>query len=217
MEHQIRIDEEVLAALQEMAEPFVDTPNTVLRRLLGLELPDSSDDSVHEDTSQEQVDPWNTEPDEESDFLVDRSVGPPSRPPHMMRRMTSDVMPDSGMASAMPPRTAPPPRQMPTPRTRAKRGSLLPISAYRIPILEALVELDGSAAASRVLELVEPKVADILNPADREQLESGSIRWASRAQFARLDLISDGHMRNDSPRGVWEITPTGQDLTTNTP
>jgi hypothetical protein len=32
----IRIDDEVFGKLQSMAEPFVDTPNTVLRRLLGI-------------------------------------------------------------------------------------------------------------------------------------------------------------------------------------
>ena len=32
----IRIDNEVLDKLKEHAEPFVDTPNSVLRRLLGL-------------------------------------------------------------------------------------------------------------------------------------------------------------------------------------
>src|SRR3989304_4438288 len=32
----IRIDADVFDALKDHAEPFVDTPNTVLRRLLGL-------------------------------------------------------------------------------------------------------------------------------------------------------------------------------------
>jgi Restriction Enzyme Adenine Methylase Associated len=32
----IRIDDEVYAKLQSLAEPFVDTPNSALRRLLGL-------------------------------------------------------------------------------------------------------------------------------------------------------------------------------------
>ncbi|MGW2115497.1 restriction system modified-DNA reader domain-containing protein [Streptomyces zhihengii] len=32
----IRVDDEVYADLQSRAEPFVDTPNSVLRRLLGL-------------------------------------------------------------------------------------------------------------------------------------------------------------------------------------
>ena len=31
----IRVDDEVYALLQERAEAFIDTPNTVLRRILG--------------------------------------------------------------------------------------------------------------------------------------------------------------------------------------
>jgi negative regulator of replication initiation len=37
MPHSIDIDDDVFAALQRDAEPFVDTPNSVLRRLLGLD------------------------------------------------------------------------------------------------------------------------------------------------------------------------------------
>lgn len=37
MKRKIEVDDEVFAALQGMAEPFVDTPNTVLRRLLGVD------------------------------------------------------------------------------------------------------------------------------------------------------------------------------------
>lgn len=36
MEHSIRIDDEVFGHLQRLASPFVDTPNTVLRRVLHL-------------------------------------------------------------------------------------------------------------------------------------------------------------------------------------
>lgn len=36
MSQVIRVDDEVYAALQEQAQPFVDTPNDVLRRVLGL-------------------------------------------------------------------------------------------------------------------------------------------------------------------------------------
>lgn len=42
----IRIDEDVYEKLKEQAEPFVDTPNTVIRRLLGLSSPS---DAVAED------------------------------------------------------------------------------------------------------------------------------------------------------------------------
>lgn len=36
MKRKIEVDEEVYMALQREAEPFVDTPNSVLRRLLGI-------------------------------------------------------------------------------------------------------------------------------------------------------------------------------------
>lgn len=39
MSRTIRVDDEVFAKLQSLAEPFVDTPNTALRRLLGLSGP----------------------------------------------------------------------------------------------------------------------------------------------------------------------------------
>lgn len=35
-DHQIEVDDQVFEAIKEAAEPFVDTPNTVLRRLLGV-------------------------------------------------------------------------------------------------------------------------------------------------------------------------------------
>jgi hypothetical protein len=49
----VLIDDEVLAVLKEHAEPFVDTPNSVLRRLLGMSPmngsgPTQADRLVHE-------------------------------------------------------------------------------------------------------------------------------------------------------------------------
>lgn len=41
MTRTIRVDDEVFARLQSLAEPFVDTPNGTLRRLLGLDRPAS--------------------------------------------------------------------------------------------------------------------------------------------------------------------------------
>lgn len=37
MSRTIRVDEDVFARLQELAEPFVDTPNSALRKVLGLD------------------------------------------------------------------------------------------------------------------------------------------------------------------------------------
>ena len=49
----IRIDDDVFDELKKHAEPFVDTPNTVLRRLLNLGETGPAEMNVADDTSEE--------------------------------------------------------------------------------------------------------------------------------------------------------------------
>jgi len=95
-------------------------------------------------------------------------------------------------------------------RKRARRGSLVPESAFEVPMLEALVELGGSAPAGKVTARVGEKLADRLTSVDRESVSSGGVRWQSRAQAVRMKLIKDGELKSDSPRGVWEISDAGR-------
>jgi hypothetical protein len=116
--------------------------------------------------------------------------------------------------------TSPPgqPRQRapkPSPRRkkrsdRAPKGSLLPEAEYELPLLEALVELGGSAPTSDVVDLLGKKLEAKLTAVDRETISSGEIRWRNRVQFVRLGLIKEGLMVKESPRGVWEITDEGR-------
>ena len=95
---------------------------------------------------------------------------------------------------------------------RARRGSLLPRSAYEMPILESLIELGGSAAASRVVDLVGTKLEAQLKDVDYEETpRTRVVRWRNRAQFARHDLVKNGQLHQDSPHGVWEISEAGRD------
>ena len=48
MEHSIRVDDDVFGALKQRAEAFVDTPNSVLRSVLGLDS-DSNGSGVRAD------------------------------------------------------------------------------------------------------------------------------------------------------------------------
>ena len=93
---------------------------------------------------------------------------------------------------------------------RAPKGSLLPEADYALPLLETLVELDGSAPMSKVVEGLETKLEGKLTETDWKVLRSGKVRWRNRVQFVRLGLIKEGHMAKDSPRGVWEITDEGR-------
>lgn len=95
-------------------------------------------------------------------------------------------------------------------RTRAPRGSLLPGKAYELPILQVLQQRGGRAAAREVIEDVGGLVEETLTPLDRDELETGGLRWHKRVQFTRLRLVERGLVKKDSPRGVWEITDEGR-------
>jgi len=96
-------------------------------------------------------------------------------------------------------------------KERLERGVRTPESAYRRPILEALVELGGSARVGTVLDLVEKKMSGILNDHDYEFLVSGKeIRWRNAAMWCRDKLVREGLMKRDSPKGIWEVSEEGR-------
>ena len=59
---------------------------------------------------------------------------------------------------------------------------------------------------------VEEKMQGLLQHADYELLSSGTdLRWRNRAAWQRLNMKRQGLLRNDSPRGMWEITTKGRE------
>ena len=94
---------------------------------------------------------------------------------------------------------------------RLARGLRTPEDAFRRPLLEALVELGGSAPMSRVRDVVHGKMSDVLNEYDHQPLPSDAncLRWRNTAQWCRNTLVREGLMKSDSPHGVWEITEEG--------
>ncbi|MCR4438932.1 MAG: winged helix-turn-helix domain-containing protein [bacterium] len=95
---------------------------------------------------------------------------------------------------------------------RLKRGLRTPESEFRLPILESLVELGGSASMAEVLDRVESKIAHRLKAYDHQPLPSdpGQIRWRNTARWARNSIVREGLLASDSPRGMWEITSAGR-------
>jgi restriction system protein len=95
---------------------------------------------------------------------------------------------------------------------RLPRGLRTPEEAFRLPILEALVELGGSAGITEVLDMVGPKMQGTLNKYDRQAMSSDpkQIRWRNTAQWCRHTLVREGLLERDSPRGVWEISSKGR-------
>lgn len=97
-------------------------------------------------------------------------------------------------------------------RPRLPRGERTPEEAYRLPILRALVAMGGEGTMRAVLDRVYQEMKSRLKPRDLEPLPSDAKtpRWRNTAQWARLSLVQEGLLRNDSPRGIWAITEKGR-------
>lgn len=100
---------------------------------------------------------------------------------------------------------------LPPPRQRAPRGAKTPEAAYRMPILQALVEMGGRASATQVLDRVGEILQPVLNEIDRQILTNGrAIRWRNAAQWARHRMVEEDLVRLETSNGSWEITAQGR-------
>lgn len=102
-----------------------------------------------------------------------------------------------------------PPKKTTERKGKLPRGQKTPQQAYRRPIMEALYELGGSASVADVLRLVEGRMKTLLIEVDYEKIPSGDTRWRNTAMWERHELIKDGLLKSDSPRGVWELSKEG--------
>ena len=61
--------------------------------------------------------------------------------------------------------------------------------------------------------MVEERLSGQLNKYDYQALPSdpNSIRWKNTASWARHNMVQEGLLAGDSPRGVWEITDAGRE------
>ena len=105
------------------------------------------------------------------------------------------------------------------PRKRPRRdfgridpGQKSPPELFEIPILRALETMGGSGRVADVLDRVGAIVQGQLKPVDLDRLPSNDRqpRWRNTAQWSRLDMVKEGLLRADSPKGVWEITEQGR-------
>lgn len=97
-------------------------------------------------------------------------------------------------------------------RQRLKKGLKTPEEFFVLPILESLIELNGYARASDVIERIYNKVQNKLTEADKEPLKSNKneTRWSNTAKLCRSKLVKEGYLSKKSPHGFWEITEKGR-------
>ncbi len=98
---------------------------------------------------------------------------------------------------------------------KLQHGLKTPQSAFKLPILESLVELGGKAEVRAVLDKVWEKMENILNEYDKQPLSYGDIRWEDTARWERYEMIKEGLLSANSPWGIWEITEKGREYLKN--
>lgn len=96
-------------------------------------------------------------------------------------------------------------------KQKIKKGLKTHQSQYRIPILQVLTDLGGRGNVNKILERVYEKMKDVLNEVDLGKNSSGAVRWRNTSMWERNIMVHEEDLlRNDSPRGIWEITEKGK-------
>lgn len=213
----IRIDREVYRRLQELAEPFVDNPNNVLRRLFRLDRDESQTD---ENAAGEKKHTRSTEKEREleeklkeaQDYATELEVEISKRMNQSDAKLESSTT-EFGASKSGGDRRKVAHRARSGRRKRAPRapaGTLLPEQEYVEPLLSILSEHGGTAPARQIIDAIGKKLENRLTPTDREKNSSGVVRWQNRIQFVRLKLVEEGLLAKNSPRGIWALTELGR-------
>lgn len=97
-------------------------------------------------------------------------------------------------------------------RRRTTAKNKLPQKEFRQPLLELLYELGGSAQVADLQPLMKEKMASAMLPGDLEPVSSGDERWWNATCWERGNLVKEGYLRDDSPRGTWELSEQGTEM-----
>ena len=95
-------------------------------------------------------------------------------------------------------------------KTRYRPFLYAPRSTYIIPFLESIVELGGKATTQEALIKIHEKMRPYLTHQDYEILLNNRARWQNSVRWTRQNMKMKGYLKEDSPRGIWEITNTGR-------
>jgi hypothetical protein len=77
---------------------------------------------------------------------------------------------------------------------------------YRDLIAAILRDLGGSASTQVLKEEIKKKLAGRFTEADLGYTTAGERRWWKNARYTKTDLVKKGLLRNNSPKGVWELS-----------
>ena len=95
-------------------------------------------------------------------------------------------------------------------RTRVSSTDMTPVEDFMDPVLLVLHDEGGSAGPAIIFPLLEEKLTESFKDGDCERLSgSNGPRWQQTARRCRSLLIEKGFLKNDAPRGLWELSDKG--------
>ena len=84
-----------------------------------------------------------------------------------------------------------------------------PDETVREPLMDVIYERGGSASGRDVYPALRERMKRYMTPGDFDRVSAGDDRWRSTVKSAREDLVQEGYLRDDSPRGVWALSDAG--------
>ncbi|MCY3788059.1 MAG: hypothetical protein OXH63_04655, partial [Gemmatimonadetes bacterium] len=94
--------------------------------------------------------------------------------------------------------------------SKSRQGGKTPDGDFRHPILQVLIEMDGSATRRQVLHELTKVMASRLGDYDRETHKDGSVRWEKAAEFEASKMRREGLLKPVKQKGLWEISDQGR-------
>lgn len=108
--------------------------------------------------------------------------------------------------------TGEPPATVRIEPNKRNEGAKLPQKEFRVPLLMTLLKAGGAAPAKTVRGMMEPLMAPRLSEGDYESVSTGDPRWWNAICWERSELVKEGLIRDDTDRGIWEISESGKKL-----
>lgn len=94
--------------------------------------------------------------------------------------------------------------------SKAHAGRKLPQKEFRSPLLLTLSDLGGGGSLDEVRKNIYPRIEGKLGQEDHAIVATGEARWWNAVCWERSELVKEGYLRSDSPRGRWELSDEGR-------
>lgn len=93
------------------------------------------------------------------------------------------------------------------PRKRKLKQPRTPDEVLRVGIITVLKNMNGSGHIQQILTAMEQQLAGQLLEHDLESVASGKqLVWQNNVCWERNKMVKQGILKNDSLRGIWELT-----------